>query len=120
MIHNASSMDRPLAVRRAPRLLFIAAGAVVLVIVIASFPVIRRWSRADRAVDGATLRYATVTRGDLVRDLSLQARVVASLSPTLFSSAQGIVALRAKAGSQVKKGDVLAVIDSKELVASLD
>lgn len=120
MIHNASSMDRPVAARRNPRLLIFGAIVVVLILIGAAFPAVRRWSRADRAVDGTTLRIAAVTRGDLVRDLSVQARVVASLSPTLFSSGQGIVALRTKAGTQVKAGDVLAVIDSKELHAALD
>jgi HlyD family secretion protein len=50
----------------------------------------------------------------------VQARVVASLSPTLFSTGQGIVSLRVKAGANVKQGDVLATIDSKELLAALD
>ncbi|HKR62904.1 MAG TPA: efflux RND transporter periplasmic adaptor subunit [Thermoanaerobaculia bacterium] len=113
-------MDRPVVGRRNPRVIAgIAAGAVVLLLAFA-FPAVRRWARADRAVDASTLRFAAVTRGDLVRDLSMQARVVASRSPTLFSSGQGIVALRIKAGSQVKQDDILAVIDSKELHAALD
>jgi HlyD family secretion protein len=40
---------------------------------------------------------------------------VASLHPTLFSAGQGIVSLRTRAGAQVRRGDVLATIDSKEL-----
>lgn len=120
MIENTSSMDRPAAARRNPRIIAAVAAALLLVLLAISFPAMRRWARAERAVDASTLRYATVTRGDLVRDLSLQARIVASLSPTLFSSGQGMVALRTRAGSQVKQGDVLAVIDSKELHAALD
>ncbi len=114
-------MDRPAAVQRNPRrIAAIAGGLVLLVIAAMAFPSIQRWARADRAVDAATLRFATVTRGDLLRDLSVQARVVASLSPTLFSAGQGIVTLRTRAGAQVKQGEVLAVIDSKELQAALD
>ena len=120
MIENTSSMDRPVAARRNPRVIAAIAVGLLLVILVVSFPALRRWMRAERAVDASTLRFATVTRGDLVRDLSLQARVVASLSPTLFSAGQGIVALRTRAGSQVKQGDILAVIDSKELHAALD
>jgi HlyD family secretion protein len=120
MIENASSMDRPVAARRNPRLLALAILAGVLIAAALVFPAFRRWTRADRAVDSSTLRFAVVTRGDLVRDLSVQARVIASLSPTLFSSGPGIVALRSRAGAQVRKGDVLAVIDSKELQAALD
>lgn len=114
-------MDRPVAVQRNPRrIAAVAGGLVLLAISLMAFPSIRRWARADRAVDAKTLRFATVTRGDLLRDLSVQARVVASLSPTLFSAGQGIVTLRTRAGAQVKQGDVLAVIDSKELLAALD
>lgn len=121
MILDSSSMDRPAAVQRNPRkIVAIAGGVVLLAIAAMAFPSMRRWAQADRAVNAATLRFATVTRGDLMRDLSVQARVVASLSPTLFSAGQGIVTLRTRAGAQVKQGDVLAVIDSKELQAALD
>jgi HlyD family secretion protein len=50
----------------------------------------------------------------------VQARVVASLSPTLFSSGPGIVSLRARAGAQVRAGETLAIIDSPELRSALD
>ncbi len=114
-------MDRPAVAQRNPRTIAMAiAAAIFLIIVIAAFPVVRRWMAADRAVDAKNLRFATVTRGDLLRDLSVQGRVVASLSPTLFSPGQGIVSLRTRAGAEVKKGDILATIDSKELQSALD
>src|SRR5262245_48953477 len=105
-------MDRRVAPSLRPHLHWVARrGLVVLLAAAGAAPSVVRWARADRAVDASKLRFGTVTRGDLLRDLSLQARVVASLSPTLFSPGQGIVALRSKAGLQVKKGDVLAVVD---------
>jgi len=122
MIENTSSMDRPLAASGAftkPRL--VAAGIVVAAIIAAvvAFPIVRRWSMADRAVDSTTLTIGTVVRGDLVRDVSVQGRVVAALHPTLISPAQGIVAVRTKAGSVVRKDDVLAIVDSPELRSAL-
>jgi len=114
-------MDRPVETARSSRLLLyigIAAGALLILGVIL-FPAIRRWMRAETSVDATGLRIATVTRGDLQRDLSVQGRVIASLHPTLFSSGPGIVSLRLKAGAQAKRGDVLATIDSKELQTSL-
>jgi HlyD family secretion protein len=121
MIHNSSSMDRPAAAQRNPRIIVAAVAGVVLLLVAAvAFPAVRRWFQAEKSIDAKTVRLATVTRGDLLRDISVQARVVASLSPTLFSPGQGIVSLRTRAGSQVKQGDVLATIDSKELQAALD
>jgi len=118
---GSSSMDRPVSGKRRSKawMTAVVIGGLLLVLAIA-FPAIRRWVRADKSVDAGTLRTAKVSRGDLLRDLSLQARVVAALSPTLFSPGQGIVALRTRAGAAVKSGDVLAVIDSKELHAALD
>jgi len=122
MIQDTSSMDRPVETPRNSRPLLyigIAAGALLILGAIL-FPAIRRWMRAETSVDATGLRIATVTRGDLQRDLSVQGRVVASLHPTLFSSGPGIVSLRLKAGAQAKRGDVLATIDSKELQTSLE
>jgi HlyD family secretion protein len=122
MIHNSSSMDRPVtAPQRNMRMLVLgAAGVVLLAALVFAFPSLRRWARAEKSIDSTSVRTASVTRGDLLRDISVQGRVVASLSPTLFSPGQGIVSLRTRAGMQVKQGDVLATIDSKELFAALD
>src|SRR6266516_2403843 len=117
MIENTSSMDRPAATPRLQRLPMILGGVaiVVVILLLLLLPGARRWWRADRAVDATTIRTAVVTRGDLQRDLSVQARVVAALHPTLFSPAQGTVSVHVKSGTQVKKGDVLAAIESSEL-----
>jgi HlyD family secretion protein len=122
MIQDTSSMDRHVVVARTPRTMILIAVAVVSVLILSAvlFPSVRRWARAEKAVDATTLRFGTVQRGDLLRDVSVQGRVVASLHPTLFSSGQGIVSLRTKAGSQVRRGDVLATIDSKELQSALE
>ncbi|HEX8154231.1 MAG TPA: biotin/lipoyl-binding protein, partial [Thermoanaerobaculia bacterium] len=115
-------MDRPVERPRGARqILILSAIAVAAAIVLALlFPAARRWWSADVAVDATSLRYAEVQRGDLNRDISVQARVVASLHPTLFSPAQGMVSLKTRAGAVVRKGDTLAVIDSNELRSSLD
>lgn len=114
-------MDHAVVAPRWSRVQLIAAGAIAIVVVglAVFFPALRRWSKADRAVDATTVRFATVSRGDLQRDIAVQGRVVASLHPTLFASAQGVVSLRVKAGAQVKRGDVLAAIDSPELRSQL-
>lgn len=123
MIRNASSMDRPVATPGGltrPRLIaLVVAGAVVVLAAIA-FPSVRRWSRADRAIDASTLGTGTVTRGDLRRDVSVQGRVVAALHPTLVAQAAGSVTLQTKAGAVVKQGEILAVIESPELHSALE
>jgi HlyD family secretion protein len=120
MIESTSPMDRRIAAPRVPRVpAIIAAIIVVVLLTIAFLPGTRRWWRADRAVDATTIRTAAVLRGDLQRDISVQARVVAALHPTLFSPAQGIISIKTKAGTQAHKGDVLATIESTELRSSL-
>lgn len=115
-------MDRTLVGGRASRTLIIAgvAAAALLILAVVVFPSVRRWARAERAVDATTLRFAVVERGDLLRDISVQGRVVASLHPTLFSSGAGLVSLRTRAGAQVRTGDILATIDSKDLHSALE
>jgi HlyD family secretion protein len=123
MIESTSSMDRPVAVSVLTRKRLIIGGAAAVVVILVAaiaYPSIRLWMRADRSIDASTLGIATVTRGDLRRDVSVQARVVAALHPTLVSQAAGIVSLRAKAGQVVRSGEVLAVVDSPELRSSLD
>ncbi len=122
MIQDTSSMDRPVVAARVPKplLLLGIGGVALLVLAVVLFPSVRRWTRAERSVDATTLRIATVTRGELLRDIVVQGRVVASLHPTLFSPGQGIVSLHTKAGAQAKQGDVLATIDSKELQSAYE
>jgi len=124
MIENTSSMDRPVGVPAGltRKRLLLGGGAALLVMLIGAiaYPSVHLWLRAERSVDASTLGIGNVTRGDLRRDVSVQARVVAALHPMLVSQAAGIVSLRAKAGQVVRQGEVLATIDSPELRSSLD
>jgi HlyD family secretion protein len=121
MIPDTSAMDKPVERGRGttPRAIALTAALGVVVVAFLAVPPIRRWARADRAVDASTLRVAEVVQGDLERDVSAQGRIVAALHPTLFSPAQGTVALLVKAGSEVKKGSPLANVDSPELRSRL-
>ena len=78
-------------------------------------PGVKRWANASAAVPLERLRIAQVTRGNLVRDVSVQGRVVAAVSPTLYATAAGSITLLVEAGSTVDEGQVLATVDSPEL-----
>lgn len=122
MIENLSTMDKVIEKPKGlskRSLVLIGAGLVALLLVALSLPMLSRWSRADRSVPAASVRIGEVTRGTLVRDTSAQGRIVASLHPTLFTPAPGIVTLAVKAGSEVKKGQPLARIESPELLSRL-
>ncbi|MDA0681236.1 MAG: HlyD family efflux transporter periplasmic adaptor subunit [Proteobacteria bacterium] len=82
-------------------------------------PAINRWAIATVTVPLDRLRIATVTRADLVRDVSVQGRVVAAVSPTLYAPAPGTITLLVEAGSVVGKDQVVARVDSPELMNRL-
>lgn len=82
-------------------------------------PAISNWSNSDVSISSQRVRLATVTQGDFVRDLSVQGRVVAAVSPKLYSPAQGTISFEVDAGDTVTKGQILAIIDSPELTNQL-
>jgi HlyD family secretion protein len=120
MIPGTSAMDKPVArstrPSRAQVALLVVAGVLVVGLAV-SLPALLRWARADRAVDASRLNFGTIRRGDLDRDVSAQGRIVAALHPTLFSPVAGIVTLTVKAGTEVRKGQLLARIESPELMS---
>lgn len=93
-------------------------GGSVLVLLVAlwtAIPALNKWSSTSASIPYDRLRIAEVIRGDLVRDVSVQGRVVAAVSPTLYAPADGTITLRVEAGASVDEDQVLAVVDSPEL-----
>ena len=122
-IRDTAAQDRPVAAtsssaskRRRPWLLAGAAG--VGTIAIAAW-LLSGWSAGGRSVDASRVRISEVKRGDLVRDISADGRVIAANSPTLYAIAAGTVSLKVVAGDVVKQGQALAEIDSPELRSKL-
>jgi len=103
----------PHARRRRRTLLWVAAGAALLLLAFAWLA--RGWLASGNTVPLERLRIATVARGHFVRDVAAQGTVIAAVSPTLFSSAPGTVSYVAHAGDVVERGAVLATIDSPAL-----
>ena len=116
MIKDTSGQDRVIATaatggsRR--RLLWIGGGLAGLAAIVF---LLSGWLGSSRSVDISRLRIAEVTRGTLVRDASVNGRVVAAVSPTQYSPAASTVTLKIRAGDKVRKGDLLAVLDSPDL-----
>ncbi|NMP31496.1 efflux RND transporter periplasmic adaptor subunit [Thalassotalea sp. M1531] len=82
-------------------------------------PAISSWSSGDASISQDRVRLAKVIRGDLVRDLSVQGRVVAAISPRLYATGQGTITFSVDAGDKVVKDQELAVIESPELTNEL-
>jgi len=89
--------------------------AIVLLLTLVLVSALMTWLSAEASVSVDRIRTAVVNRGDLVRDLSVQGRVVAAVSPTLYSPATGTVTLQVLPGDSVSTGQVLAIIDSPEV-----
>ncbi len=98
-------------------------GGTALLVLLASIwiatPWVQRWASASISVPFDRIRVATVTRGDLVRDVSVQGRVIAAVSPTLYATAAGTITLKVDAGAAVTAGQVLAEVFSPELANQL-
>jgi HlyD family secretion protein len=82
-------------------------------------PVVSKWSQSDASVSAERIRTGIVKRKDFVRDISVQGKVVAAVSPRLYSTAQGTITFQVDAGAQVNEGQILATIDSPELTNQL-
>jgi len=116
MIRDTSATDHVIAPTGNPnrrRLLIIIASALGGVALLATLAA--TWMGSERSVDSARLRIAEVKRGTLIRDAAVNGRVVAAVSPTLYAPAASTVTLKINAGDTVKKGDLLAVLDSPDL-----
>jgi len=82
-------------------------------------PAASRWSQAEQAISLDRVRIATISRGDFIRDISVMGRVVAAVSPTVYSPADGTITLAIEAGHEVIKGQKLAILESPELTSRL-
>jgi len=120
MIRDTSAQDHTLSQRPRPQWRRWLWPAVATVVVLAGIGFVAKgWLGGSRSFDGARLRIATVGRGDLVRDIAADGRVIAANSPVLYAISAGTVTLKVVAGDVVKQGQELAVIDSPELRSKL-
>jgi HlyD family secretion protein len=120
MIRDTSHQDTVIAPPsglKAKRRAILLVGGVA--IAIAAYGLLKTWGGSEHSVNASRLRVAEVTRGTLIRDAAVNGRIVAAVSPTLYSTAPSTVTLKVHAGDTVKKGDVLAVLESPDLADEL-
>ena len=97
------------------KLIVFSVLTVLLLLGWTTMPSIQRWVQAEESVSADRLRLAQVTRGDFVRDMTVQGRVVAAVSPTLYASQTGTITFMVESGDSVIAGQELANIDSPEM-----
>ncbi|MCL1078121.1 HlyD family efflux transporter periplasmic adaptor subunit [Parashewanella spongiae] len=119
MIQDTSGQDsqvKPSTRQKFKRpLIAVAIAMGVITIAWASFSS----ETADKSVNKADLRLATLTRGTLTRDIASTGKIVAANAPVLYSTEAGIVTLKRNPGDRVKKDQVLAIITSPTLTNRL-
>ena len=116
-IADTSAQDVALQAKSKTRQWVLAGTGLLILIVVAVLvtPSLKRWAGSSISVPRDRLRLATVARTDLVRDVSVQGRVVAAISPSLFAPADGTITLLVEAGAKVVEGQSLALLDSPDL-----
>lgn len=124
MIRGTENIDRPIArpnfaARLLQRKSWLLIGGFLLLTLFWAGTSFSRWLSTDRSAARAELRFATVVRGDLERDLQVEGQVVAARNPTVFSPTRGIAELLVEAGETVAAGQVIASIASPELSTAL-
>lgn len=96
------------------RIAWVVAAVAILLLAVGSW-LMRGWATTDATVARDAVRIATVSRGEFVSDVAAQATVVAAVSPALYAPAAGTATLGVKAGDTVRKGDIVATVDSPAL-----
>ncbi len=121
-IADTSAQDVALQTKSKTRQQLMISAGIVGVVLLAwmAIPALQRWAGSSISVPKDRLRLAVVARTDLVRDVSVQGRVVASISPSLFAPAGGTITLLVEAGASVYEGQSLALLDSPELQSRLE
>lgn len=116
MIRDTSGQDQVIAQAPAWRRKKIILGIVIaVIIVVLSWALMSGFSHRSQSINSARIKIAQVARATLVRDVAVNGRTVAAISPTLYSTAPSTVSLKVKAGDMVKKGDIVAELESPDL-----
>jgi len=117
-VRGTEKQDTAIASTKSPwhkqRWVHVAIGGGIVLVLLVGW-LIRAWSNSNHVIAADRLRIVTVATGHFVRDVAAQGTVIAAVNPTLFAIAPGTVSYSVRAGDTVKKGQILATIDSPEL-----
>ncbi|AOT10997.1 efflux RND transporter periplasmic adaptor subunit [Pseudoalteromonas luteoviolacea] len=117
-ISDTSAQDTQIEKKRNYKL-YVAVAIGIVIFFTLIVPQLSLWVSGKSAVRLENIRIAEVKKGQFIRDISVQGRVVASKRPTLYSPAQGTVTYLVTPGDTVTVGESLASIDSPELTSLL-
>jgi len=118
MIEGTNSQDEIIeAAKKSFPVKYIVIIFALSLIVYSVFPVLSQWYSSIPSVNENKLTTASVIRGELIRDVAVSGKAVASKAPQLYSTEVGKITLLAKPGQAVNEGQVVAQLISPELDA---
>jgi len=120
MIADTNSQDETIAVVKKSlpiKAIFTVVGFILIVFLIKQ-PLIQ-WYSSIPSIEENTLTIAAVIRGDLVRDVAVSGKAVAAKAPQLYSTEVGQITLLVKPGEAVSENQIVAILESPELDASI-
>lgn len=122
MIRDTSLQDKSIKPKKrvfSKKLTLAAIFTGAIGVMLLSHKWVNAYTHSSGTVEKSRIRTSEVTRGDFVRDVSVQGRVIAATRPTLFSPAVGTIELKVRSGDKVSLNQLLAVIKSPELESEL-
>ncbi len=118
MIKDTSATDTVISSNKVNKGYWVL-GIVACLLVVLSAKAFITSDGANRSINRASVQIAMLERGDLVRDVLSTGKIVAANAPKLYSPEQGFVDLLVSAGDEVISGQVLARVESPELLNKL-
>jgi len=92
--------------------------SIILIIAgVYTLPTVSNWYSGIISVDKTNLLTAKVFRGELIRDVAVSGKLVAANAPQLYSPEIGDVTMLSRPGDKVTKGQVVAKLNSPELIS---
>ncbi|GAA4882831.1 efflux RND transporter periplasmic adaptor subunit [Ferrimonas pelagia] len=121
MIQDTSGQDVQVNRSRRPRWLLplLAVGGLIAGGGYLSADWLKAWGQGQQSIRESRLKFATVERGDMVREIAARGRIIAANAPVLYSRAAGRIELKVQAGHKVESGQIVAQIISPELQSEL-
>lgn len=115
MIKDTSGQDQQVTVNKRSNIKVGLLGAALFLGVAVSANAVINSGSPQFSLSKSSLNIATVTSGNLVRDVAATGFIVAANAPQAYSPEQGFVTLKVKAGDSVTLGQTIALVDSPEL-----
>jgi len=118
MIKNTETQDEQIQkVKSSTWIKYVAVTISLFIAGIYTFPTINNWYLGIVSIDKSNLLTAKVFRGELIRDVAVSGKLVAANAPQLYSPEIGDVTMLSRPGDKVEAGQVVAKLNSPELIS---